>query len=52
MTYFTVKVAFNNNTPSFAQDVKLPLFGILNPGISDANSLKIFLSDGGIPTPS
>ena len=45
----TVKVAFNKSTPCFAQKVKSPEIGILP--MSDFNSLKIFLSEGGIAIP-
>src|SRR3989339_405984 len=37
----TVKTVFSKNTPSFAQLVRLPLFGISQP-ISSRSSLKIF----------
>src|SRR3989338_11275397 len=37
----TLKTVFSKNTPSFAQLVKFPLFGISHP-ISSRSSLKIF----------
>jgi hypothetical protein len=51
VSFLTVNVAFKRNTHSCVHFVKLPDFGAINHK-SEYISLYIFLSDGGIVTPS
>ena len=50
LSFSTVKTEFSNSTPSFAQQVKSPLFDI-SIFKSSFNSLYMFFSDGGNFTP-